>query len=201
MKVTILIITLLLPILTFSQTKYYDRNDKEITEAEFINKSLALGPMELKVFNDSLDTAKIVSPPYEYGNLDSDEYLGELSQHLKLNLDRNKPTVIIYYPGKDFCNATLSAMAKIKYEWNKELMKKANKITPTTFLFIYKSKEGLAGQKETWYKDPKAMVEHMFFKYHYPCSSYVIIYKDKYYSYFGEFTQDGVLYNLQEIIR
>lgn len=110
--------------------------------------------------------------------------------------------MIIYYPGKDPCNSKSSATASARHEWYKDLMKNANKITPTNFLFVYKSKEGLKyTKKDTWYKDPKAMVEHMFFKYHYPCSSYVIIYKDKYYSYFGEFTKDGALYNLQEIIR
>jgi hypothetical protein len=200
MKITTLIIAFLVPVLTFSQTKYYDKNDKEITEAEFINKSLALGAMELKVFNDSLGIAKIVSPRYENGNLDSHKFLGLLNESLLLNLDVNKPTVIIYYPGKDPCNSNGSATTM--QDWYKDLMKKSNKITPTNFLFIYKSKEGLKfTTKYTWYKDPKAMVEHKFFKYHYPCSSYVIIYNNKYYSYFGEFTKEGLLNNLEQIMR
>ncbi len=45
----------------------------------------------------------------------------------------------------------------------------------------------------TWYKDPYGTIERLFFKYHYPCSSFVVLSKEgEFISYFGEFSKEYV---------
>ena len=44
-----------------------------------------------------------------------------------------------------------------------------------------------------WYKDPYHIIEKLFFKYHYPCSSFVVISKTgEFSSYFGEISKENV---------
>ena len=44
-----------------------------------------------------------------------------------------------------------------------------------------------------WHKDPDGITEKLFFNYHYPCSSFVVISPNgNYLSYFGEFGKEYV---------
>lgn len=200
MKFRSLAIIILFSTFIYSQNKYFDDNDKEISKTEFLNWSLKNS--QFKVYNDSLGTGKIISEREEVGTLFSEKIIQTINKNLNLNLDKNKPLVITFYPGKDPCNSSGYATPKSAHQWNMELIEKSNKITSTNFLFIYKSKEGLKSlKKDIWYKDPKQLIELNFFKYHYPCSSYVIIFNDKYISYFGEFNKESVLTNLKKITK
>jgi hypothetical protein len=200
MKLLLLILALLFPILIFSQTKYFDTNDKEISKSQFLNLPIKNG--ELKVYNDSLKIGKIISQRNERGVLDSNKFYELINQNLKIKLKENNPTVVIFYTGKDSCNSSGRATPNSNHQWFNELMDKSNEVTSTNYIFIYKSKKGLKYTKEDiWYKDPKGLIELSFFKYHYPCSSYVIIYDSKYISHFGEFDKENVLENLKNIIK
>ncbi len=198
-KIIILLLTFHFTIL-FSQRTYLDEDDKIITEKEYNSRQISFG--KLKVCNDSLQKCKIISTRSEEGTIDSDRIITDLEKLLKIQLDVNKPTIISFHPGADKCNSTASSTAQSRFLWYKELEKTANKIKSSNYLYIYKNKTNLKQSKKSqWFKDPKNMIENTFFQYHYPCSSYVVIYDNKYRSYFGEYSQDQVLQDLKTIIK
>lgn len=119
-----------------------------------------------------------------------------------LEIHNNKPTVIIYYPGKDLCNSSGTLTAQQQFSRMKLRERQANRIVKSNFLYLYKDKEGIKTIKKiNWKKDPENIIENTFFNYHYPCSSYVILYKNKYRSYLGEFPPEYILTDLKEIIK
>jgi len=199
MKLTTLIITILFPFFINAQNRYLDINDNEISEYQFLNQDL--NPGEFRVYSDSLKTGKIMPSTTEIGTLNGSKLYNLINANLNLNLEENKPLVIIYYPGKDPFISRAPTIGS-RYQWNNEVIRKSNKITPTNFLFIYKTEEGLKHvKKNSWHKDPKGLIEKSFFKYNYPCCSYVIIFNNKYTSHFGEFSQEGLLEDLQQITK
>ncbi|CAA7196275.1 hypothetical protein [Chryseobacterium potabilaquae] len=200
MRTLLFITVILFSNFLFSQKKIFDENDKMITLDEFNHRKNKLGGLKI-VYNDSLDTAKITSDT-EKGEVDSEKLITDLAHLLKLKISPTQPTIIIFYPGKDPCNSSGLSTPKSSFLDFKENEKKANKIKQSNILYLYKSKEGIKTiNKIKWYKDPKNIIENTFFHYHYPCSSYVIIYNNKYISHFGEFPLSSILNNLKTIIQ
>ena len=118
-----------------------------------------------------------------------------LEKETNQELDSNKPIVIIYYPGKDRCNSSGSATKESRKIWFGQLEDGINQVAQTKPIYIYKDNDGLEKYDGvlTWHKDPDGTIERLFFKYHYPCSSFVVISKDgDYISYFGEFGKQYV---------
>lgn len=199
MKSKILILTtFLISQISFSQMQYYDVKGNNVSEKTY--NRLNTKNNQLKVFNDSLKIAKIIPTRTVHGNIDTKTFVHNLSEKLGIEINTDYPTIIEYYPGKDPCNTTSANAEDLK---NMQLYSEysANKITPTNFINIYKSKEGIITINDLiWYKDPNRIIEKTFFEYHYPCSSYVILHDDKYISYFGEFSNKDLLKNLRKII-
>lgn len=184
----------------FSQKKYFDEDDKIISEKEFNDRQIPFG--KLKVCNDSLQKCKIIPTRSEEGTIESDHILIDLKKILNIKIDVKQPTLITFYPGRDRCNAHTAATPQSQFMWHKEKEEILNKIKKSNFIYIYKNKTNLKSIKKLqWYKDPKNIIENTFFQYSYPCSSYVIIYNNKYRSYFGEFSQDQVVDDLKKIIK
>ncbi|MBB4805822.1 hypothetical protein HNP38_001094 [Chryseobacterium defluvii] len=189
---------LLISNFAWAQSAFFDENDNAITKEQFHGRKLKNG--ELKVYNDSLKTTKILSERSESGEIGSGKIIDQLNASLGLKLKEDRPVIIIYHPGKDRCNSTGTSTPESAFLWFKELEKKANKIQKSEFIHIYKDKKGVKTiNKIKWHKDPRNIIENTFFKYHYPCSSYVILYKNKYTSYFGEFPPDYILRDLEAI--
>lgn len=110
-------------------------------------------------------------------------------------LDDTKPLVIIYHPGKDACNSSGSATKETLKNWYKTLEDGVQQLNANAPIYLYKEKEGLEKYNGVlhWHKDPDSLTEKLFFKYHYPCSSFVVISSDgEYVSYFGEFSKEHV---------
>ena len=62
-------------------------------------------------------------------------------------------------------------------------------------VYIYKDGEGLEKYDGIikWHKDPNKIIEELFFKYHYPCMSFVAISGNgEFISFFGEFGKETV---------
>ena len=121
--------------------------------------------------------------------------LNELKDNLAIkdSID-NKLIVIIYYPGKDNCNGMEEYST-----WNifdKDYLKNLEKISDISHHWIYKDDENLKyyyKRKKGWKKDSKQFVEKMFFKYHYPCFSCVVIdSKGNFIANYGEFGKQTV---------
>lgn len=192
-------LTILISSFSFSQNKkhkdikYFDESYKQISEKdfEFRKKKNHL----LSVEGDSINH-KILSPLGYQGTIENKEVLDSLLTSLtNKKIDSSKTIVIIYHPGKDECNSSGSATYSTIKIWFEELETKLFEITQTKPIYIYKDKEGTAEYDGilTWYKDPNRTIESLFFKYHYPCSSFVVISKNgDFKSYFGEITKEYI---------
>ncbi|RZK04900.1 MAG: hypothetical protein EOO46_16240 [Flavobacterium sp.] len=197
-KILLLIFLSYFPqIIAQQKITYLDGNDKVITEAQF-----KITPKHFVAINDSLNIHKAVTNRSEKGNTAAVTEIYKRLNNLT-PLDPLKPMVIIFYPGIDACNSSGSATKSSRRKWFKDLEYMINKIAEAKPIAIYKSKEGSKDYKgvRKWYKDPEAIIERTFFKYHYPCSSYVIIMPNgDYVAYFGEFG-DNIIHDFEDIIK
>lgn len=188
---------------TINAQTYYDIDNNKIDKATF-DKAL-LNSKIIEVKNDSLNAYRLLKL-YERGEIgslgDSDNLFKELNDKLNLKLDSSKPLIIYYYPGKDPCNSSgVGAKRREQLKWDKQLNYEVKKVADVNVLRIYKNKEGIVTLKEhNWKKDPNGLIENLFFNYHYPCGSFVIINKDKYSAGFGEYGWEDVTKLLKEIL-
>lgn len=200
MKKLLALILIIQYLSVFGQKIFKDENDKIISEEIYNNRKLIQGGF--KACNDSLQICKIIINRSEEGSVESEKILTDLQNLLNIKLEKNQPTIITFHPGKDYCNSSGTSTATSQYLWHKEKEELLDKIKKSNFLYVYKNNTNIKTIKKLkWFKDPKNIVENTFFRYHYPCSSYVIIYNNKYRSYFGEFSQTQVYNDLQEIIK
>ncbi|UUV21876.1 hypothetical protein [Paenimyroides aestuarii] len=202
MKKLLLLFVLIVQNTLYAQT-YYDADNNKIDKKTF-DKFLA-GKEYYHVENDSLKAFKLMylNNRGEKGSLgDTKKLFQELNEKLHLKLDSIKPLIIYYYPGKDPCNSGGTATLKSQNQWEKQLAKKVKKIADVNTLRIYKNEDGLKtkGVLE-WKKDPNALIENLFFNYHYGCGSFVIINKEKYLAVFGEYGHTQVTESLKEILK
>lgn len=200
-KLPVLCLLLLIWNTSFSQVqevenneiKYFDENYKPITEEEYEKRRWEHRLMRIQ--GDS-SHHKILSVREYHGILENRKILDSLlSSATNKVIDSSKTIVIIYYPGKDRCNSSGLATKSSARVWNRRLKKRLYKITGTEPVYIYKNKEGLEKYDGivTWHKDPNGIIEKTFFKYHYPCQSFVAISKEgNFISLFGEFSKEDV---------
>jgi len=174
-------------------TKYFDENNVEISKSKFdrIRSTNKL----LDIPGDSVNHKKLILRE-ERGKITNRALLVSLlEKETNQELDSTKPIVIIYYPGKDSCNSSGSATKESRKIWFGQLEDGINQVAQTKPIYIYKDNDGLEKYDGvlTWYKDPEGTVERLFFKNHYPCSSFVVVSKNgNYISYFGEFGKEYV---------
>lgn len=202
MKKILLLLVLIVQNTVNAQT-YYDADNNKIDKITF-DKLLA-GKEYYQVENDSLKAFKLMyrNNRGESGSLgDTKNLFKELNTKLHLKLDSSKPLIIYYYPGKDPCNSSgVGAKRREQLKWDKELDKEVKKVADVPVLRIYKNKEGLETINDyNWKKDPNALIENLFFNYHYGCGSFVILNKEKYLAFFGEYGWKDVTKLLKEIL-
>lgn len=145
----------------------------------FMEKRLTTGRVSLQVVND-LRT-----------------HLQNLSQS---EIDENNYLVVNYFPGPDACNQ--SGNPKAYNSTLKSYRKRINRQKTVSQFFIYKTDEGLEIKKEeiTWYPDTNYLWQTHFFKYHYPCFSFVIVRSDgHFYLMKGEYNTRQVFKGLKEL--
>ncbi|WP_338731384.1 hypothetical protein [Mangrovimonas cancribranchiae] len=176
-----------------NKTKYFDENNIEISKSKF-NRIRSTNKL-LDIPGDSTNHKKLTLRE-KRGKITNRALLESLlEKETNQELDSTKPIVIIYYPGKDPCNSSGSATKESRRNWFGQLEDGINQVAQTKPLYIYKDKDGLEKYDGvlTWHKDPEGTIERLFFKYHYPCSSFVVISKDgNYISYLGEFGKQYV---------
>jgi len=170
-------------------TKYFNENNIEISKPKF-NK-LRLNTKLLAVHNDSLNKTTLMSRETrgKLSNHESFYYL--IEKELKLNIERTKPIVIIYYFNKDPYNSGGGFIDKqwIK-NWKNKLEIGLNQIAGIKPIYLYKNFQGLKKHEGIipWKKDPKNEIGQLFFKHEYPWLSFVVISKHgRYIGGFGEF--------------
>ncbi|WP_457610967.1 hypothetical protein [Lutibacter sp.] len=171
---------------------YLDENNNKISKSKF---NQIWQTDRLYTYGDSINSKKLALRE-QRGKISSRTQL-EVLLEKKINqkLDSSKPIVIIYYPGKDYCNSNgVNTKKRIK-NWYGKLEKGLYQIAKIKPIYIYKNNENLQEYDGIvdWKKDPKGTIERLFFTLYYPCSSFVVISKDgDYISYFSEFSQDLV---------
>lgn len=189
---------------TVNAQSYYDVDNNKIDKATF--DKLLVDKQYYHVKNDSLNASKVMKweERGEIGTLgDVAALYKELNTKLNLKLDPSKPLIIYYYPGKDPCNSSgVGAKRKEQLKWDKNVKREVQKVADVNVLRIYKNKEGIKTLEDhNWKKDPNGLIENLFFNYHYSCGSFVIINKDKYSAFFGEYGHDEVTKSLKEILK
>lgn len=197
----ILILTFLISNLSFSQNniiykkiKYFDEDYNPISKSKFERKKIDY--KLLSVQGDSINHI-ILSLREKQGIVSKRKSLDSLlNLSLNIKIDSTKPLVIIYYPGKDACNSSGNATRETKKSWFAEMEKGINKIKNSNIVYVYKNNIGLFGKNDgfkEWIQDPRETIERLFFKRHYPCSSFVVISENgKFLSFFGEFSKKNI---------
>lgn len=181
------------------ESLYFDPENNAVTKKEFYNIVNAREALVVK--NDSLAIYKAITNRIEKGRIENyEEIIGKLEQtQPDIAFDKTKPLIVIFYPGKDPCNSSGST----DRQEHSILEKKMDKLAKVKPIYLYRIKEGM-NPSETfldWRKDPSNIIERTFFKYHYPCSSFVIIMPNgKYISNFAEFSMEILWKSLKELI-
>lgn len=198
----LLCLTLCLSISTISQNqenenneiKYFNENYIPISKSDFKNKRIKYDLWDIA--GDSANH-RILAYKEIHGKINNKKILDTLlAAATNTIIDPLKPTVIMYYPGKDICNST-ATLPKRNYKARYDKMeKKVNRIAECTVVYVYKDDEGLYDRfqgSKTWIKDPQGVVEKLFFSRHYPCNSFVVISNTgDFISHRGEFYMENV---------
>ncbi len=170
------------------------------------------GPITQEVFEEkitngpyfgvpgTLPNEKLLIHRMPFGKVDPDLFYRMLGKEEALK--EGKSLVVIFYPGKDECNSTgLQANDvshfKKSYQYLLTGTAKRNEIEP---VYIYKNPHGLEKYKGImeWIPDPEATFEKNFFKYPYPCRSFVVIHPSgEYRAIFGEFPDSQIIQALK----
>ncbi|WP_457617652.1 hypothetical protein [Lutibacter sp.] len=172
--------------------KYFDENNVEISKSRF---NRIWRGNRLYTYGDSVNRKKLVLKA-KHGKISNRPFLETLFENeINIKLDSSKPIVIIYYPGKDPCNSNGVATRERIKKWYGQLEEGLNQIAKIKPIYIYKNNDGLKEYDGIvdWNKDPEGIIERLFFKYHYPCNSFVVISKEgDYISYFSEWRNEHV---------
>lgn len=145
----------------------------------FMEKRLTTGRVSLQVVNDLRTHLQNIS-------------------HSEIN--KNNILVVNYYPGPDLCNQS-GDLPRLNSRI-KSYQRKINRQKNVSQFFIYKTDDGLGIKKEdlTWYPDENNLWQTHFFKYHYPCFSFVIVRPDgHFYLKKGEYHTRQVFKGLREL--
>lgn len=189
----------------FGQTKtiYVNENLELISEQEF-NKNKSEGHLTYLYSQYVTDTLIVkTKAKRDIRGILSDRIYNRIKDNINYISTEKKVLekdiiVINYYPGSDNCNKKIgSAFLNSKY---RNYTKKINNINNVKQFYIYKEIDNIEKhqKKLKWLKDPNEIFEKLFFKIHYPCGSYLIIFPDKtYVSYYGEYMLESIFDELE----
>lgn len=192
MRWFLFILFLSVSISVIGQTRYRDELGKSVSKEEFQNKILN-GPY-FGIPGEEEDLMMLIHR-MPFGKVDPYSFYEKLGKLEDLN--NQKSLIVIYYPGKDECNSTGDHAYDTKYfkkshEW---LLKTAEKRDASEPSYIYKNPHGLEKYQGiiTWIPDPDNAFEKAFFKYPYPCRSFVVIHPSgEYRAILGEFPNSQI---------
>ena len=181
----------------YQKSRLYDQENNRISQSKFYNQLLKNQDLSWAYVSNKTKFDKRLVAGQKHGVISNKAtIIKQLNNTLNIDIASDKPVVIIYYPGKDPCNssgsATKQTIAKAQQDFEDKLYNLAQ-IKP---IYLYKTIDGLANNYDLskWHQDPDGLIESLFFEYHYPCSSYLVISKD------GEFTSNFGEFNYSEIL-
>ncbi|MXV17596.1 hypothetical protein [Hufsiella ginkgonis] len=192
----------------FSQeTEYYEVDGKQVSKGEFLIAArkpgmiegylAANGRKEYRVFGSS---GRGVKPADSLVMLRN--YLQLIS---KTVIPSDEVLLIEYYPGVDPCNKHFEEPGRMKdfvirdENYYQMLVKGYKNVSRFN---ICESFDGLKYLRKvkTYYPDTEQLVKKLFFNYHFPCGSFVVIKPDgSYYAHYGEYPRIHVAKIISEM--
>ncbi|MCS5490016.1 hypothetical protein [Algoriphagus limi] len=173
LKVCFFLVFLLGPVYSSAQTGYRDELGREISR-DFFEQQILEGPY----FGiPDGKGGKMLVHRMPVGLVDNPRIFYEKTGQLKA-FQEGKMLLVIYYPGKDECNSSgLGNNATSFQKEHKTLLKWAEKYGATEPIYIYLEPSGLEKYEGliSWREDPDDVFRNQFFKYPYPCGSFVVI--------------------------
>ncbi|MGB4398971.1 MAG: hypothetical protein WBJ10_06345 [Daejeonella sp.] len=139
----------------------------------------------------------------------SQEVLNKIISNLQTvtgkSIDRSEMMIINYHQGKDRCNssgsgATLEQWKVARAKYRRQL----ERLGQGSPYYMYASKEGIRNSYGflQWYPDLDFLIEKTFFKYKYPCGSFVIIKPDgEYIAQYGEYSLEQVIKQAKNLLK
>lgn len=201
-KLFLVFLLLLSSIVSFAQEiHFFDENNNRITKEKFERKQLDSRTKIALSFQKGKITETRLFLRTETGVISQEtrnQILSNLEDAMGSEINRSELTIIHYNQGKDRCNSSGSSSASVSQikEFTARHQEDIKRLGKTSEYRMYATTEGLKdnhGLLER-YPDSNLLVERTFFKYKYPCGSFVIIKPDgEYYSYFGEYSWDLVI--------
>ena len=186
-----------------SKIEYFDELGKKITQDQYVEKIKS--QKFTTIVTDTTNNVHLTQKIQAGKITNKQKFDSIISRDFGNKYNSNLPLVIIYYPGRDYCNKANNGKKwnPIKNRYYNELEKGLRKLGKHNMFYVYKSnnglKEGNKGYKK-WYSDPDGIFEKLFFKYHYPCNSYIILKPDaKYIAIYGESGKEKVWEMFQKI--
>lgn len=186
---------------------YMDVDGSYISKDIFLEKQKYVKgkPSYLNIYFESDSSfINMLHPKKKYGKLTPAENL-VLRRYLdsinSIPIAKSKFILIRWYPGEDGCNKT--ATSSRIYYYNKRFRNKLDRVNDTKIFWMYNDSTGLKYRdirKNKWHLDHKNIVESLFFKYRFKCSSYVIIATNgNYICLYGESRKDSAFELTKEL--
>ena len=186
--------------LSFAQNSYRNEMGGIISREQY-EKQILEGPYFGVPGKDTDEQVLVFRMPF--GQIENPSLFYKV---LGLNevMKAGKPIVVIFYPGKDECNSTGLNEGNTKFyqkdhKWLQRNITSKGGYGPT---YLYRNPAGLekyAGIM-TWYADPEGLFEKTFFKFPYPCRSFVVIDPDgNYRAILGEFPNSQIVVALKKL--
>ncbi len=182
---------------TYRKSRLYDQENNRISQSKFYNQLLKNQDLSWAYVSNKTKFDKRLVAGQKHGVIsDKATIIKQLNNKLDIDIASDKPIVIIYYPGKDPCNSSGSATKQTRVKAQQDFEVKLYNLVQIKPIYLYKSIDGLSNNYDLskWHQDPDGLIESLFFEYHYPCSSYLVISKD------GEFTSKFGESNYSEIL-
>lgn len=179
---------------------YYNENLKPLTQEEFKSNKFNKNYFVHKYEKDTADIfIKILAQ--ETGRLPkkiNDSIRKELATFSKEKLASKNTIVINYFPKSDKCRPDKKWDYNSRLRYKRYLKQFKTKENISQY-FIFKDEKSVNnfGKHFNWYLDKNQLIEKTFFKFHYPCASYVIIRPNgNFYSKKGDNHTSGILEKL-----
>ncbi len=156
-----------------AQTGYRDELGRSISR-DYFEKQIIEGPYFGVPYDEG---GKILVHRMPFGKVDDPMKFYESINELEA-YEQGLSLVVIFYPGADECNSNsrdfeVSAMKKA----DKSLKKWAEKGEALPPIYLFENSGGLMDYVDfmDWQEDPRNVFQQEFFKYPYPCKSFVVL--------------------------
>ncbi|MDN3202776.1 hypothetical protein [Algoriphagus sediminis] len=155
-----------------AQTGYRDEMGRTVSR-EYFEKQILEGPYFGIPYEEG---GKILVNRMPFGKVEPGKFF-EASENSEA-FDLGKTLIVIFYPGKDECNSSgVGDNADSFEKEHRSLMKWAEKYNATAPVYLYSNPSGLEKYENPgiWKQDPNGVFADEFFKFPYPCGSFVVI--------------------------